>query len=290
MTHVPYKALAPATVALISGEVHVLLAPPCDAAAHRKRQDSRGRVGECKARIVDVGGADDGGSGLQGFTLVGRLAGLVRAGEDTLQRSWRNSTRSRESLNIGGAAPLMQSGGYVPDTRTPAEFRALVLADYNGSASSRSSEHQGRMNHRRTNGNTDDSSTGARFSSQHRRRHGERSRRPSIFENASSTAKRHALSDLRSSRPFVPANFYCAGLNYQAHLDCANSRKGTNASRPPKPTLVTAAEGDHRDERDRRHPADSQGPLQYEAISSRSSVKKPKNLTEITAVVRASRL
>src|SRR5687768_15924733 len=36
----------------------------------------------------------------------------------------------------------------------------------------------------------------------------------SIFDNAKATAKRHKLSEVKILAPCVPANFYCAGLNY----------------------------------------------------------------------------
>ena len=45
----------------------------------------------------------------------------------------------------------------------------------------------------------------------------------SIFGNHRSTAKKHALASVRTLVPCVPANFYCAGLNYAAHIvvsDC----------------------------------------------------------------------
>jgi 2-keto-4-pentenoate hydratase/2-oxohepta-3-ene-1,7-dioic acid hydratase in catechol pathway len=109
----------------------------------------------------------------------------------------------------------------------------------------------------------------------------------SIFENpdAKPTGKRHALSDLKILAPCVPANFYCAGLNYQAHLDWANARKGTSAKPPAKadigyrgPNAIIAT-----------HetvviPADSQGPVQYEGELVAIVGKKAKNLTEANAL------
>jgi len=107
----------------------------------------------------------------------------------------------------------------------------------------------------------------------------------SIFENAKPGGKRHALSDLKVLVPCVPQNFYCAGLNYQAHLDWANSRKGTSAKPPAKAdigyrspnALIANAETIV-------IPADSQGPVQYEGELVAIIGKKAKNLSEADAL------
>jgi 2-keto-4-pentenoate hydratase/2-oxohepta-3-ene-1,7-dioic acid hydratase in catechol pathway len=107
----------------------------------------------------------------------------------------------------------------------------------------------------------------------------------SIFDNAKPNGKRHALSDLKILAPCQPANFYCAGLNYQAHLDWANARKGTNAKPPAKadigyrgPNAIIATNETV------VIPADSQGPVQYEGELVAVIGKKAKNLTEENAL------
>ena len=41
----------------------------------------------------------------------------------------------------------------------------------------------------------------------------------SPFDSFRVTTKRHALSSLKTLLPCVPGNFYCAGLNYLAHIE-----------------------------------------------------------------------
>jgi 2-keto-4-pentenoate hydratase/2-oxohepta-3-ene-1,7-dioic acid hydratase in catechol pathway len=107
----------------------------------------------------------------------------------------------------------------------------------------------------------------------------------SPFESQKTTGKRHALSDLRILIPCMPANFYCAGLNYQAHLDWANARKGTSAKPPAKAdvgyrspnALIATNEAIV-------IPADSEGPVQYEGELVAIVGKKARNLSEADAL------
>ncbi|HYC46365.1 MAG TPA: fumarylacetoacetate hydrolase family protein [Burkholderiales bacterium] len=107
----------------------------------------------------------------------------------------------------------------------------------------------------------------------------------SIFDGAKPGGKRHALSDLKILAPCMPQNFYCAGLNYQAHLDWANARKGTNAKPPSKadvgyrsPNAIIATDETI------VIPADSKGPVQYEGELVAIIGRKAKNLSEQDAL------
>ena len=60
----------------------------------------------------------------------------------------------------------------------------------------------------------------------------------SPFGQYTATGKRYALSALKLLVPCTPANFYCAGLNYAAHIEWANQRKGTNTKPPEKADVV----------------------------------------------------
>lgn len=107
----------------------------------------------------------------------------------------------------------------------------------------------------------------------------------SIFEDYKATSKKHALSALETLVPCKPYNFYCAGLNYAAHIEWANRRKGTQTRLPDKadvgyrsanaliPTGETIV-----------IPADSPGPVQYEGELVAVIGKKARHLTEKEAL------
>ena len=56
----------------------------------------------------------------------------------------------------------------------------------------------------------------------------------SPFEAYKANGKRHALSALKILIPCEPRNFYCAGLNYAAHIEWAARRKGLAVKLPEK--------------------------------------------------------
>lgn len=107
----------------------------------------------------------------------------------------------------------------------------------------------------------------------------------SIFESHKATAKKHALSALKTLVPCMPYNFYCAGLNYAAHIEWANQRKGTQTKLPDKAdvgyrspnALIATGETII-------IPADSPGPVQYEGELVAVIGKKARNLTEKDAL------
>ena len=107
----------------------------------------------------------------------------------------------------------------------------------------------------------------------------------SPFDSFRVTTKRHALSSLKTLLPCVPGNFYCAGLNYLAHIEWGNARKGTNKKPPDKAdvgyrsnnALVATGETIV-------IPADSPGPVQYEGELVAVIGKKARNLSEANAL------
>jgi 2-keto-4-pentenoate hydratase/2-oxohepta-3-ene-1,7-dioic acid hydratase in catechol pathway len=97
--------------------------------------------------------------------------------------------------------------------------------------------------------------------------------------------RRHALAALKTLVPCIPGNFYCAGLNYLAHIEWGNQRKGKN-TRPPEKAdvgyrsnnaLVATGETIV-------IPADSPGPVQYEGELVAVIGKKAKNLSKAEAL------
>jgi 2-keto-4-pentenoate hydratase/2-oxohepta-3-ene-1,7-dioic acid hydratase in catechol pathway len=107
----------------------------------------------------------------------------------------------------------------------------------------------------------------------------------SPFDSYSTTGKRHALSALKLLVPCRPANFYCAGLNYAAHIEWANKRKGTNTKPPEKADVgyrsanALIASGDTI-----VIPADSPGPVQFEGELVAVIGKQARNLSEADAL------
>jgi tripartite-type tricarboxylate transporter receptor subunit TctC len=131
MTHVPYKGLAPAIVALLSGEIQVLLCPPIATRQHIAAGKLRALASVSAKRISslpDVPTVEE--LGYQGLTLLGGWQGWFAPARtpaaivERVQRAVANAVHSDELRG------LMQNGGYVPDGRSPAEFRALVISDY----------------------------------------------------------------------------------------------------------------------------------------------------------------
>jgi 2-keto-4-pentenoate hydratase/2-oxohepta-3-ene-1,7-dioic acid hydratase in catechol pathway len=107
----------------------------------------------------------------------------------------------------------------------------------------------------------------------------------SPFESYRATAKRHDLSALKVLLPFTPVNFYCAGLNYAAHVEWGNKRKGTNTKLPEKAdvgyrslnALIASGESIV-------IPADSPGPVQFEGELVAVIGKTARHLSEADAL------
>jgi len=107
----------------------------------------------------------------------------------------------------------------------------------------------------------------------------------SIFGSHKSTSKKHALASLRTLVPCLPQNFYCAGLNYAAHIEWANLRTGGNRKVPEKAdigyrsanALVATGEAIV-------IPTDSPGPVQFEGELVAVIGKTARNLPEKNAL------
>ena len=107
----------------------------------------------------------------------------------------------------------------------------------------------------------------------------------SPFDSFRVTSKRHTLASLKTLLPCVPGNFYCAGLNYLAHIEWASARKGLPVKAPQKcdvgyrsnNALIATGETIV-------IPADSPGPVQYEGELVVVIGRKCKNLTRENAL------
>lgn len=107
----------------------------------------------------------------------------------------------------------------------------------------------------------------------------------SPFDTYKANGKKHALASLKTLVPCNPYNFYCAGLNYLAHIEWGNARKGTNAKPPEKadigyrsPSALIATDETI------VIPADSPGPVQYEGELVAVIGQEARNLTEENAL------
>lgn len=107
----------------------------------------------------------------------------------------------------------------------------------------------------------------------------------SIFERYQTTSKKHALAALKTLVPCVPPTFYCAGLNYAAHIEWANKRKGTNTPLPAKADIGYRANSALATNGEAIViPADSPGPVQFEGELVAVIGKPARNLSEKDAL------
>lgn len=107
----------------------------------------------------------------------------------------------------------------------------------------------------------------------------------SIFDGHKRTSRKHPLSGLKTLVPCIPPTFYCAGLNYAAHIEWANQRTGGNRKPPEKADIgyrannALCASGETI-----VIPADSPGPVQFEGELVAVIGKRARNLSEKEAL------
>jgi tripartite-type tricarboxylate transporter receptor subunit TctC len=131
MTHVPYKGLAPAIVALLSGEIQVLLAPPIATRQHITSGKIRALASVSAKRISsmpDVPTMEE--IGFRGYTLLGGWQGWFAPAKTPPPIVLKVQRAVAKAVHSDELRSFMLTGGYVPDGRTPAEFRAQVVSDY----------------------------------------------------------------------------------------------------------------------------------------------------------------
>jgi 2-keto-4-pentenoate hydratase/2-oxohepta-3-ene-1,7-dioic acid hydratase in catechol pathway len=107
----------------------------------------------------------------------------------------------------------------------------------------------------------------------------------SPFAGGRRTDRRHTLAELELLVPCTPPNFYCAGLNYAAHVEWANKRTGGNMKLPQKADIgyrspsALIASGETI-----VIPADSTGPVQFEGELVAVIGQRARNLSESEAL------
>lgn len=107
----------------------------------------------------------------------------------------------------------------------------------------------------------------------------------SPFDTYGTTNRKHALADIKTLVPCEPPNFYCAGINYRAHIEWGNRRKGTNTPPPAK------ADIGYRSQNALSPtgapiviPLDAPGPVQYEGELVAVIGKRARYLSEANAL------
>ena len=105
------------------------------------------------------------------------------------------------------------------------------------------------------------------------------------FDAYKVTGRRFRLAELKVLLPCVPGTFYCAGLNYAAHIEWASKRKGIPVKLPERADIGYRANNAlcATDEAI-VIPADSAGSVQFEGELVAVVGKTAKNLTEENAL------
>jgi tripartite-type tricarboxylate transporter receptor subunit TctC len=131
MTHVPYKGLAPAIIALISGEINVLLAPPLATRQHIEAGRMRPLASVGAKRVASMPNLPTvEEAGFKGLTLLGGWQGVFAPAKTPPAIITKFQQAVAKAVRTSEIEAFMQKGGYVPDGRSPAEFRQLVISDF----------------------------------------------------------------------------------------------------------------------------------------------------------------
>lgn len=130
MTHIPYKGLAPAITAILSGELQVLLAPPLATRAHIASGKLRALASVSQSRITgmtDLPTMEE--LGFKGFTLLGGWQGVFAPAGTPAGIVNKLQQAMAKAIKLDEIRTFMEKGGYIPDGRSPAEFRAMLQSD-----------------------------------------------------------------------------------------------------------------------------------------------------------------
>ena len=131
MTHVPYKGLAPAITAILSGELQVLLAPPLATRAHIESGKLRALASVSQKRVTGMPDLPTMQElGFKGFTLLGGWQGVFAPAGVPAGILNRLNKSFAKAINQNEVQTFMQKGGYIPDGGSSAEFRALLQSDF----------------------------------------------------------------------------------------------------------------------------------------------------------------
>ena len=131
LLHVPYKGVAPAMNAVVAGEVQATFIPPTISLGLVK-------TGKLKA-IAFTGSSRMPGlpdlptmqeSGVQNLELTGSWHGWFAPAKTPPAVLSRLHQEVRKALQVPRVRESIVTGGYVPDGRSPAEFRKFLREEY----------------------------------------------------------------------------------------------------------------------------------------------------------------
>jgi len=130
MTHVPYKGLAPALTAVISGEIQVLFAPPIATRAFVESGKLRVLASVSSERISSMPAVPTMEElGFKGFTFIGGWqAWMAPAGTPPAILAKLHGAMT-EAAGSDELRAFIRGGGYVPDGRGQKEFHVQMMSD-----------------------------------------------------------------------------------------------------------------------------------------------------------------
>jgi tripartite-type tricarboxylate transporter receptor subunit TctC len=131
LVHVPYKGIAPAVTAVVSGEVNLLFGPPAIIVQHVKAGRLRviGFTGEKRWPFMpEVPTVAE--SGLPGFTTSGAWQGIFLPARSPAEIVARLHAEIAKALQVPKVREFVRGAGYEPDGSGSAEFRKRIEADF----------------------------------------------------------------------------------------------------------------------------------------------------------------
>jgi tripartite-type tricarboxylate transporter receptor subunit TctC len=131
LVHVPYKGIAPAVTAVVSGEVNLLFGPPAIIVQHVKAGRLRviGFTGPTRwALMPEIPTVAE--SGLPGFKTSGAWQGVFAPAQTPKAIMTRLHAEIAKAVKMPKVREFIQTSGYDPDDSGPDAFRKLIEEDF----------------------------------------------------------------------------------------------------------------------------------------------------------------
>lgn len=131
LVHVPYKGIAPAVTAVVSGEVNLLFGPPAIIVQHIKAGRLRvlGFTGSTRwALMPEIPTVAE--SGLPGFKASGSWQGIFVPAQTPKAIIMRLHAEIAKAVKVPKVREFLQTSGYDPDDSGPDAFRKMIEEDF----------------------------------------------------------------------------------------------------------------------------------------------------------------